>query len=135
MLYRLLVGDSSDNLPGVPGIGPKAGLKVVERFYSFAALKEGSPDDWKVVLDVRQIAELEKVLASGDLERQRKAIELKWLLRLEETPEFIEDLRGRIASPVLNEEFVRSQLIKWEMASFILGWKKFRRAFPALSTE
>jgi DNA polymerase-1 len=131
MLYRLLVGDSSDNLPGVHGIGPQAALKVVERFYSLSALKSGSPDDWKAALNQRQILELEKSLASGDLDKQRRVIELRGLLRLEETKAFIEYLRTKLVARKLDEQLVRNQLIRWEMASFLIDWKKFLRAFQS----
>lgn len=30
LLYRALVGDSADNLPGIPGIGPKMAKKIVD---------------------------------------------------------------------------------------------------------
>lgn len=36
--YKALVGDSSDNYPGVPGIGPKTATKLLEDFTSFDGL-------------------------------------------------------------------------------------------------
>jgi hypothetical protein len=52
------------------------------------------------------------------------------LLRFEETNELVDYLRGEMATRRLDEEFVRNRLIRWEMALLLLGWKKFRRAFP-----
>src|SRR5688572_13920440 len=38
--YLALVGDSSDNVPGVPGIGPKRALELLEQFGTLDALLE-----------------------------------------------------------------------------------------------
>ncbi|MBN1601787.1 MAG: DNA polymerase I [Chitinispirillaceae bacterium] len=40
--YLALVGDSSDNIPGVPGIGPKNAIKILELCGSVDALLENS---------------------------------------------------------------------------------------------
>ena len=39
--FQALTGDSSDNIPGVPGVGPKTALEVVAQFPSLEELKAG----------------------------------------------------------------------------------------------
>jgi len=40
--YLGLVGDTSDNIPGVPGIGPKTAVKLLEEFGTMEALLDGA---------------------------------------------------------------------------------------------
>jgi DNA polymerase I len=135
LLYRALVGDSSDNLPGVHGIGPAAALKIVESFYSLSGLKEGSADNWKAVMNTRQRAALEMALANGDLDKQYSIIDLSSLPHMEGAGELIDYLKLVMAetSKKTDEGAVRSALVRWEMSSLLLNWKKFLRAFPAFS--
>ncbi|HOJ93406.1 MAG TPA: DNA polymerase I [Dictyoglomaceae bacterium] len=53
-LYKVLVGDESDNIPGVPGIGPKKAAKILEEIDSIEDLKGKIPlldDDIKKVIE------------------------------------------------------------------------------------
>jgi DNA polymerase-1 len=133
LLYRALVGDSSDNLPGVHGIGPAAGLKIAERFYSLAGLKEGREDDWKAVMNGRQREALERSIANRDLDKQYQIIDLSALPRTEGAAELIDYLGAVMAKTETDERAVRSALVRWEMSSLLLNWKKFLRAFPAFT--
>jgi DNA polymerase-1 len=133
LLYRALVGDSSDNLPGVHGIGPAAALKIVESFYSLAGLKEGSADDWKAVMNTRQRAALEMALANGDLDKQYQIIDLSSLPYMEGAEELIDYLKLVMSKTGTDEKAVRCALVRWEMSSLLLNWKKLLRAFPAFA--
>ncbi len=41
--FLALIGDSSDNVPGAPGIGPKTAVKLLEEYGSLDALLEAAP--------------------------------------------------------------------------------------------
>jgi DNA polymerase I len=42
--YLALIGDSSDNVPGAPGIGPKTAVKLLEEYGSLDALLGAAPE-------------------------------------------------------------------------------------------
>lgn len=64
--YLALVGDSSDNVPGVPGIGPKSAAKLLETFGDldgiYAALGALSPRERARLEGSRELAFLSRTL-------------------------------------------------------------------------
>ncbi len=57
--FKALVGDSSDNIPGVPGVGEKTAIKLIQQFGSIDALYENldavsSPKQRQALLDARK---------------------------------------------------------------------------------
>jgi DNA polymerase-1 len=46
--YKALVGDSSDNIKGVPGVGPKTALELIKRFGTVKNMYEQINEDPKL---------------------------------------------------------------------------------------
>jgi DNA polymerase-1 len=63
--YKALVGDASDNIKGVPGIGPKTAVELLSRFGSLDGIFAGMEGDEKVSKKIaphRAAAELSREL-------------------------------------------------------------------------
>ena len=69
--YKGLVGDPSDNIPGVPGVGPKTALQALKEFGTIENLYESMSEDHKLAkkfLPYKKDALFSKKLATISLE-------------------------------------------------------------------
>ncbi|HXF44245.1 MAG TPA: DNA polymerase [Candidatus Paceibacterota bacterium] len=65
--YKALVGDPSDNIPGIPGIGPKTAAKLLGKYGSVEGLFKRLGEDKKLAVKIggfREQAELSKKLVT-----------------------------------------------------------------------
>lgn len=70
--YLAIIGDSSDNIPGIAGIGPKTAVKLLEEFTSLEGLYKNldqieSDKKRQQIFDAKDLAFLSKQLATLDL--------------------------------------------------------------------
>jgi DNA polymerase-1 len=78
--FQALVGDSADNVPGVPGVGPKTAQKLLQQFGSvdgiLARIDEVKPDKTRLAI----AANVDKLRTSRELVALRTdvPIELNW---------------------------------------------------------
>lgn len=75
-----LMGDSSDNVPGVPKVGPKTALKLLEEHSTLEGVLEAAPEMRKSKLRENLINHRDDALLSRDLVRLRDdlPLELDW---------------------------------------------------------
>lgn len=70
--YLAIIGDSSDNIPGISGIGPKTAVKLLEQFSSLDHLYKNldlidSDKKRQQIFDAKELAFLSRELAKLDL--------------------------------------------------------------------
>ncbi len=95
-----LMGDSSDNIPGVPGIGPKTAVKLIKQFGNMESIFESiesikSPKLKSLLLENREIANTSKKLTTlkDDIKIDPGLIESSFRdLDLEKVKEIFEEL-------------------------------------------
>ncbi len=64
--YKALVGDSSDNIPGIQGIGPKTAAKILTTYQSIETLIKKNPEEYKDIVSQKEQLVLSKKLATID---------------------------------------------------------------------
>jgi DNA polymerase-1 len=102
-----LMGDSSDNIPGVPGIGEKTAMGLVQKFGTIQAVYDNIDDPFikkgqrNKLLDGREMAEMSRNLAT--------------IVR--DVP--LEQTAGDIAAPVVDNEALYRLFTRLEFKNFI----------------
>jgi DNA polymerase-1 len=91
-LYAALVGDSSDNIPKVKGIGPAAAQKLAERFATMEELLAGEIENARLRALIHDHAE--QLRASDLLIRLRRDVPLEGPLHAPLTPSAVENTRA-----------------------------------------
>ena len=98
--YQTLTGDSTDNIPGVKGVGPKTAAKLINEFGSVDSLVDNIDK-----LKGKQKENVQAAVDAGDLDLTRRLVTLK---RDSEIRLDIEDAAaGPIDAAALDELFVQ----------------------------
>ncbi len=153
-----LAGDSSDNIPGVPGIGPKTAVKLLKQFGSIESIFEGienikSQKLRSLLLENREIVNMSRKLTalkddikidSGliensfrnlDLEKVKEIFEeLEFNNLLNRLPKYIEIMDFKSVYPKKTERTVRKITLKTFNAGIKSGdisLKKNKKVFIA----
>jgi len=79
--FKALVGDPSDNVPGVKGIGKKTAVKLLNKYGSIKNLYDRIEEEKNIRLKEILIREKEKVFFSKDLVRLDESIPIEFDLR------------------------------------------------------
>lgn len=104
--YLALVGDTSDNIPGVPGCGAKTAAKWLDKYQSLSGIIEHA-DDIGGKIGERLRANLEQ------LQLSRQLVALKDDLQLEKQPDDLLVTNDTSLEAELRERLVELQFTSW----------------------
>jgi DNA polymerase-1 len=120
---KALMGDSSDNIPGVPGIGEKTALKLIAEFGSLDGVYENLPTA-KHTPSVR--SKLEAGKESAYLSRELATINRQVPLGVT-LPD--------IATREIDRESLKSQFLRLEFSAFLKRFDLDREENPSLGKQ
>lgn len=107
--YQALVGDSSDNVPGVPGFGPKTAGRLVQRYGALEPLFE-SVERWT---DDKVGVPSEGKLAQNLADHAEQALAMRELLRLaKDAPLPAGPMRRGKVQTVALQEFLQAKRLR-----------------------
>ncbi len=118
--YLLLTGDSSDNIPGVPGVGPKTAVKLLQESGGIDNLIE-NPSKYASARITRSIEQ-----SSATIEKAKQLIELRQDLKVPS----IEELKVK-----LQEKEAADYLVEWGMRKIAAEFGFKNKKEEILSTE
>lgn len=124
ILYRSLVGDSSDNLPGVKGVGEKTAFKAVSKFNTVAEIFEN-----------RSSLFSERVQSNMDLQQMNlnyALMDLNFVLNSDHFSVITEQLEESKHQDncEIDLDMFRKLLIKFEFSSILTSLKEFFLNIP-----
>lgn len=130
--YRALVGDSSDNIVGVAGIGEKTAASLMEKYGHIDNILNAKGDDLKSLMKSKRTA---KIFDKENLQvigRNHKIMNLKYV----EWQDYEEYLRSTLNAELeVNSKAVREFLIKWQMNEILSNYLSFINCFNGLGEE
>jgi DNA polymerase-1 len=107
--YMALTGDSSDNVPGVPGVGPKTAAKLIAQHGSLDAVLDAAPSMKKSKMRENLIEHKDQALLSRDLVRLAQDAPIKFQPSVfkvrEPDPEVLTPVLARLEFSKLVAEF------------------------------
>ena len=120
--YRVLVGDSSDEIAGVKGVGPKTAYKIIKQFGSIHEALKHPEEVSKISLAKRMLGQ-EKIIARNFC-----------LMDLQYAKKFVaEDISIYKQEGCFDEAELKQVLIKYEFFSIIKSMNEFCIPFKQLS--
>lgn len=119
LMMRILSGDKSDNIPGVPGIGEKTATTLSKKY---STLNDLLADEEFLLSNKRTAAILcnKELISRNDL-----------LMNLNYSRNYVPDVL-ECKKARFNSGKVKSAFASWEFMSLLLKWQEFKKPFEGL---
>jgi DNA polymerase-1 len=124
MLYRAMVGDHSDELPGIPGIGETTAFNIVSNCGSIEEVIQQK--DTLPGLNKRQ----REALKEDDLRLQYNLIDLKLVTEFDQVPQILQVINNARLKCRRDIKMFERFLIRYQMSSISSDLTKFLRNIP-----
>lgn len=123
LTYKILKGDSSDGIPGIPGIGEKTAKTLVNTYGSLDTLLEAGEELRKS----KRTAKIFTHEGLSILDRNNKLINLRDYVDLSEIQEDISELLED--EPVVDEKATKAFLMRYQLTSILVKFKSWIEVF------
>lgn len=120
--YKAIVGDTSDNIPGVPGIGEKGATEIIQQFGSLESMVENWDD-----LNPKYQKKIEPVKEQMFLSKRLATINREAPVEITFEPFKLDENKWEAAKAFLELYELRNQIKRMDV---VLG--KYREGFSAL---
>lgn len=126
--YKILKGDSSDNISGIQGIGEKTGKKLVNEYNGLIGILHPSNRELLMKSKVTQRIFTEDGLRTID--RNNKLINIKEFVDYQDIED---DLYSTITEqPSVDEKSARAFLMKYQLSSILVKFKDWIKPYKDL---
>ena len=123
LTYKILKGDSSDGIPGIPGIGEKTAKTLVNKYGAMEELLEHREELCKS----KRLAKIFTAEGLSILGRNNKLINLKDYVDL--TPVASDISTVLEEEPVVDHKLIREFLMKYQLVSLLVKLNKWLEVF------
>lgn len=129
MDFKVLKGDSSDNIPGIYGIGDKTGKKLIAQYGSLNGLLTSKDPQLRKSKVTSRIFTPEGLTT---LDRNNRLINLSAYVDLEETRTEIEDMLH--SQPSVSDKAARQFLMEYQLSSILVKYQEWIRLFKTVNS-
>lgn len=130
--YRALLGDSSDNIPGVPGIGEKTAKRLMDTYGHIDNVLNAQGDDKKTLMKSERTKKIYSPENINILARNNKIMSFKFTQYEEIDPIVLEKASETLH---VNSKDIKEFFIKWQFVQALQNYMSWIVAFKSLGYD
>ncbi len=132
MGYRALVGDSSDNIPGVPGIGEKTAKGLMDKYGHIDNILNPTAENKALLMKSARTSKIFKPENLAIVGRNHRIMNFKYVNYDDIKDEIIANISDK---SVVDSKAVKDFLVRWQFVSILTNYMPFILTFRSISEE